>query len=197
MPNKFHVFALSAVMAVPALTGCQRISQHSAAWPDQVLALLGKEKKPEPHVEDTAEVSKAAQLRLEKLLNHLPANQWVYLENAQQGTADLQNKSDQNVILSLRLNCKITSQRPSFSLSGADGKTLLNAYDDSAGAVQFLLDNKNFGNPFDLHHAKKLENFKLALMSAKNIKIFNASKLYAFQNNQAELLQKPVSCREP
>ena len=97
----------------------------------------------------------------------------------------------------MRLNCKITSQRPSFSLSGADGKTLLNAYDDSAGAVQFLLDNKNFGNPFDLHHAKKLENFKLALISAKNIKIFNASKLYAFQNNQAELLQKPVSCREP
>ena len=43
-------------------------------------------------------------------------------------------------------------------------------------------------------NAKKLDAFKVALMKAKVVKVFNASKLYTFENAKAELLDKPVSC---
>ena len=39
---------------------------------------------------------------------------------------------------------------------------------------QFLLDNKNYGNPFELVNLKNYPNFKTALKKAKTIKIFNA-----------------------
>ena len=99
-------------------------------------------------------------------------------------------------MLFFRLNCKIPSQKQSFTIQNKDGQDILKAHDPQAGSIQFLLDNKNFANPFDAVNAKKLEPFKTALKTAKVIKIFNASKLYTFQNGHAELLEKPVSCKE-
>ncbi len=191
-----NTYRIVCIALLASLSGCHSLSKASTRISDQVLDLLGKEKAPEITQPTLDELNKAAQERLEKLLNNMPVNQWVYLDNPQLGSADLQNKSSSYYTLSLRLNCKISSQRPDFKLLSADGQTLLKAYDDSAGTVQFLLDNKNYGNPFDLHSRKKLDSFKSALASAKVIKIFNASKLYSFQNQQAELLEKPVSCAE-
>ena len=123
-------------------------------------------------------------------------NQWVYLENEKQGIYQLQNKSTEGFVLSLRLNCKISSHPPTFELQDAQGKRILYGYDKEAGQIQFLLDNKNYGNPFDPFQRQTLSRFQQQLASAKVIKLFHASKLYRFQNQNAELLSKPVSCRE-
>ena len=185
------IFGLSLV----ALSGCQMISKTSTKVTDSVMGMFGQEKSPELDAQSILDLAKASQEKLEHLLANMPKNEWVYLENPQLGTAELQNKATNNHVLSLALNCKIETQRPSFSLQNANGQVILKAYDDSAGQIQFLLDNKNFGNPFQTYQSKQLESFKTALKQAKVIKIFNASKLYSFQNTHAELLEKPVNCK--
>ena len=134
--------------------------------------------------------------KYKQLSANLPLNQWVYLENEKQGIYQLQNKSTEGFVLSLRLNCKISSHPPTFELQDAQGKRILYGYDKEAGQIQFLLDNKNYGNPFDPFQRQSLSRFQQQLASAKVIKLFHASKLYRFQNQNAELLSKPVSCRE-
>lgn len=186
----------AALLAALALSGCHRLSKPDEDFSSRMLALFSKDKAPAIEMPEVAELAKQAQAQRDKLLNHLPKNQWVYIENPPQGTADVQNKNDQDFILSLRLNCKISSQHPAFSLSAADGSIVLKAYDSSSGAVQFLLDNKNYGNPFDPYSTKKIAGFQTALAAAKVIKVFSASKLYSFQNQHAELLNNPASCRE-
>ncbi|WP_322898862.1 hypothetical protein [Acinetobacter tianfuensis] len=184
-------------MILSSLSACQSISKSAEHVSGKVLDVLGLEKKPEIDAQSMLDLAKEAQQKYEQLRANLPKNQWVYLENPQLGTADLQNQSNDLNILSLHLNCKSAAQRASFTLTGRDGKIILKAYDDSAGQIQFLLDSKNFGNPFSLYSTQKLEDFKKALPAAKTIKIFNASKLYSFQNQRAELLFQPVSCTSP
>lgn len=185
------IFGLSLV----ALSGCQMISKTSHKVTGSVMGMLGQEKAPELDAQSVLDLAKASQEKLEQLLANMPKNEWVYLENPQLGTAELQNKSTDNSVLSLAFNCKIDSQHPSFSLQNANGQVILKAYDDSAGQIQFLLDNKNFGNPFQMYQSKQIEGFKTALKQAKVIKIFNASKLYSFQNKYPERLENPVNCK--
>jgi hypothetical protein len=90
----------------------------------------------------------------------------------------------------------VTSQKPTFSIENRDGQVILKAYDEEqAGQIQFLLDNKNYGNIFGLGQAKQLAAFKTQVLHAKVIKIYNQGKLYSFNNHKAELLSKPVSCK--
>ena len=98
-------------------------------------------------------------------------------------------------MLLLRLNCTLPSQKSGFILRNAEGQEILNADAKQAEPIQFLLDNQNFGNPFQLSHQQKMAAFKTTLHKAKAIKIFNAGKLYTFQNGHAELLTRPVSCK--
>ena len=182
-------------LSLVALSGCQMISKTSHKVTDSVMGILGQEKAPELDAQSVLDLAKASQEKLEQLLANMPKNEWVYLENPQLGTTELQNKATDNTVLSLAFNCKIDSQRPSFSLQNANGQFILKAYDDSAGQIQFLLDNKNFGNPFQTYQSQQLEGFKTALKQAKVIKIFNASKLYSFQNKYPERLENPVNCK--
>ena len=108
----------------------------------------------------------------------------------------LQNKSEDQSILSFGFNCQIDTQRPTFYLYNANGEQILTAYDEKLGQIQFLLDNKNYLNPFSRYSTQKLEIFKKELATAKIIKIYHAGHLYRFENQQAELLTKPVSCQE-
>ncbi|VTX60983.1 Uncharacterised protein [Acinetobacter ursingii] len=118
------------------------------------------------------------------------------MKNKTQDVYILQNKSDDQSILSFRFNCQMSTQKPTFYLYNAKGEQILSAYDDKLGQIQFLLDNKNYLNPFNLYSSQKLETFKKELVTAKTIKIYHAGHLYRFENQHAELLNKPVSCQE-
>lgn len=188
--------ALTCIVIFSSLIGCQTISKTSNQVSDKVMGMFGKEKMPEIDKKGTVDISKTTQQQLETLLNTMTKNQWVLIENDQQGTSTLKNKSTDQFTLSLKLNCNVANQRPTFNLTNAEGQVILKAHDSNSGQIQFLLDNKNYGNPFDISNSTKFQSFKTAIGQAKVIKIFNASKLYTFQNNKAELLTKAVSCRD-
>ena len=196
MNVKLPILLLSTAIAC---TGCQtakKVSSGVSKTTEKVKSLvgLGEAKIPEIDKKGVVDVSKATLEKLEQMKINMPTGQWVYIENDLQGIYTLQNKSTDGNILYLRLNCKITTQKTSFSIEDKDGKALLKAHDPEAGQVQFLIDNKNYGNPFDLVNAKKMPTFKTALSKAKSIKVFNNAKLYTFANGKAELLEKPVTC---
>lgn len=196
MKTKLPLLLLSTVIVC---TGCQtvkKVSDGVSKTTDKVKSLvgLGEPKVPEIDKKGVVDVSKTTLEKLEQMKINMPTGQWVYIENDLQGIYTLQNKSTDGNILYFRLNCKITTQKTSFSIEDKDGKELLKAHDPQAGQVQFLIDNKNYGNPFDLINAKKMPTFKTALTKAKTIKIFNNSKLYTFANDKSELLTKPVTC---
>ncbi len=179
------------------LTACQSVSKAQNTVSHKITGLFGhNEKLPEIDPKGIVDISKATIEQYEQLSANLPLNQWVYLENEKQGIYQLQNKSTEGFVLSLRLNCKISSHPPTFELQDAQGKRILYGYDKEVGQIQFLLDNKNYGNPFDPYQRQNLSRFQQQLASAQVIKLFHAGKLYRFQNQNAELLSKPVSCRE-
>lgn len=151
---------------------------------------------PEIDAQGIVDLSKASLEQYEQLSATLPLNQWVYLENEKQGTYQLRNTSTEGLTLFFGLNCKISQHQPTFHLQDLRGKVLLKAHDENVGHIQFLLDNKNYRNPFDPYQHKNLPHFQQQLAQAKVIKIFNAGKLYTFQNQNAVLLSKPTSCRE-
>ena len=160
---------------ITQMTACQSISTAQTTVSDKITGLFGhNEKLPEIDPKGIVDISKATIEQYEQLSANLPLNQWVYLENEKQGIYQLQNKSTEGFVLS----------------------RILYGYDKEAGQIQFLLDNKNYGNPFDPFQRQTLSRFQQQLASAKVIKLFHASKLYRFQNQNAELLSKPVSCRE-
>ena len=189
---------LSLISVVTAqLTACQSVSKAQNTVSHKITGLLGNhEKLPEIDQKGIVDISKATIEQYEQLSANLPLNQWVYLENENQGIYQLQNKSTEGFVLSLRLNCKSSSHPPTFELQDAQGKRILYGYDKAAGQIQFLLDNKNYGNPFDPFQHQTLSRFQQQLASAQVIKLFHAGKLYRFQNQNAALLSKPVSCRE-
>lgn len=190
---------LCSGFSLVVLTGCESISKTTSTVSSKTLSLIGlgdKDKIPEINKKGVVDISKTTLEQIEKLTQNMPTGQWVYIENDLQGIYNLQNKSKTGEMLLLRLNCKNPAQRPGFIIQNAEGQDILKAHDPQTGTVQFLLDNKNFSNPFELINIKKLGQFKTALQSAKMIKIFHASKLYSFENGQAELLSKPVTCKE-
>lgn len=157
---------------------------------------LGEKEAPEIDKKGVVDVSKTTLEQIEKLTQNMPVGQWVYIENDLQGIYNLQNKSKDGHMLFLRLNCKNPAQRPGFTIQNKDGQDILKAHDPQAGSIQFLLDNKNYSNPFELAQLKNYPNFKTAIKKAKVIKIFNASTLYTFENGQADQLDKQVTCKE-
>lgn len=193
MNSSFLILSSLALGILLSLSGCQTINKTTAkvgGW------WGGKTAVPEVNAQGVVDISKSTLNQLEQLSEHMPKNQWVYMKNKKEQVYSLQNKSAQDILLSFRLNCQHPGQKPTFYLYDAEGNTLLQAYDPKAGQIQFLLDNKNYGNPFDLYNRQKLERFKAALKTAQIIKIYHAATLYTFQNGHAELLEQPVSCRD-
>lgn len=193
--NTFKTFILCTCLSIFALSGCETVSKTSSKAMS-MIGLADKNKVPEIDKKGVVDISKTTLEQMEKLTQNMPAGQWVYVENDLQGIYNLQNKSKDGHMLLLRLNCKNPAQRPGFIIQNKEGQDILKAHDPQAGAIQFLIDNKNYSNPFELVNIKKLNQFKTALKTAKTIKIFNASKLYTFENGKSELLTKPVTCKE-
>lgn len=190
-------YALFFVAALTSATGCQSISETSSKVSNKALSMIGlgdNEKVPEINQKGVVDISKTTLEQIEKLTTNMPTGQWVYIENDLQGIYNLQNKAKDGHMLFMRLNCKNTTQKSGFSIQNKDGQEILKSSDLQAGAIQVLLDNKNYSNPFDAVNLKNLNLFKVALKKAKVIKVFNASTLYTFENNKADLLDKPVSC---
>lgn len=193
MKNYFLKSICLGLIPFICLTGCQSISKATHKVGSMVE--LSKDEVPQANPKGVVDVSDSNIDPLEQLAENLPAEQWSYIENKKQGIYSLKNKSKTGDILSLKLNCNVTSQKPTFSIENTDGQVLLKAYDQQAGQIQFLLDNKNYGNIFELGQAKQLATFKNQVTHAKVIKIYNRGKLYSFSNNKAELLSKSVSCK--
>lgn len=197
LKNKLILLTICSTLG---FTGCHSISKTTSKMGNKALSMIGlgdKEVKvPEIDKQGVVDISKTTLEQIEKLTQNMPTGEWVYIENDLQGIYNLQNKSKDGNMLFLRLNCKNPAQRPGFILQNKDGQEILKAHDPQAGAIQFLLDNKNYGNPFELINLKNYPNFKTAIKKAKIIKIFNASKLYTFENGQAEQLDKQVTCKE-
>ncbi len=190
-------YALFFVAALTSATGCQSISETSSKVSNKALSMIGlgdNEKVPEINQKGVVDISKTTLEQIEKLTTNMPTGQWVYIENDLQGIYNLQNKAKDGHMLFMRLNCKNTTQKSGFSIQNKDGQEILKSSDLQAGAIQVLLDNKNYSNPFDAVNLKNLNLFKVALKKAKVIKVFNASTLYTFENDKADLLDKPVSC---
>lgn len=187
------ILVLSTILTV---SGCQTISETSTKVSEKALSMvgLGEKKVPEIDKKGVVDISKTTLEQIEQLTQNMPVGQWVYIENDLQGIYNLQNKAKDGHMLFMRLNCKNAAQKPSFAIHNAEGQEILKSSDMQVGAIQVLLDNKNYSNPFDLVNMKKLDAFKAALKKAQVVKIFNASKLYTFENGKAELLDKPVSC---
>ena len=177
------------------LSACQTISK-TASKAGSMIGLGDKAKVPEIDAKGVVDISKTTLEQIQQLTLNMPTGQWVYIENDLQGIYSLQNKSKDGFLLFLKLNCKIPSQQATFNIQNASGQEILRAHDDSIGSIQFLLDNKNYGNPFSEINPKKLETFKTDLKKTKVLKIFNASKLYTFQNDKSELLDKSVTCKD-
>lgn len=178
-------------------TACQTISTNTSKATEKIGSWFGmteKNKMPEINDKGMVDISKTNLEQLEQLTLNMPTGQWVYIENDLQASYSLQNKSEEGYILSFKLNCKLPNQKASFSVLDKSRQEILRAHDRHSGSIQFLLDNKNYANPFNEINPKKLEKFKTDLKTTKVIKIFNSSKLYKFQNNKAELLDKKVSC---
>ncbi|NHB59313.1 hypothetical protein [Acinetobacter shaoyimingii] len=197
--SQFKTVFLCSTLSFFALTGCESVSKTSSKVSSKALSMIGlgdKNKVPEIDKKGVVDISKTTLEQIEKLTQNMPTGQWVYIENDLQGIYNLQNKSKDGHMLLLRLNCKNPAQRPGFIIQNKEGQDILKAHDPQAGAIQFLVDNKNYSNPFDLVNIKKLDQFKTVLKTAKVIKIFNASKLYTFENGKSELLTKPVTCKE-
>lgn len=193
MIQPFKILLLS-IGILSSVSACQTVSKATStvgAWVG-----LGDQSAKIPQVDKkgTVDMSKTTLEQAQQLALQMPRDQWVYLENDQQGIYQLQNKSQTGQILTFKLNCKIATQKSGFTLQDAEGKVLLKSQDATAGAIQFLLDNKNYGDPFAEINPQHLARFKTDLKKTKVIKIFNASKLYAFQNGKAEQLEKPISC---
>lgn len=197
LKTPINVLILSTCFAI---SGCQSISKATSKVSDKALSMIGlgdKEVKvPEIDKQGVVDISKTTLEQIEKLTQNMPIGKWVYIENDLQGIYTLQNKAKDGNMLFLRLNCKNSAQKPGFTIQNKDGQDILKAHDPQAGSIQFLIDNKNYGNPFDLVNIKKIDTFKATVKKAKVIKIFNASKLYTFENGQGDLLDKPVSCKE-
>ena len=193
-------FLTLTICCACVMTGCQSISKTTSKVTDKALAMVGlgdKEMKaPEIDKQGVVDISKTTLEQIEQLTQNMPTGQWVYIENDLQGIYTLQNKAKDGHMLFLRLNCKNPAQRPGFMIQNKDGQDILKSHDPQAGTIQFLLDNKNYGNPFELINLKNYPNFKTVIQKAKTIKIFNASTLYTFQNDQADLLNKQVTCKE-
>lgn len=201
MPSKIQLksIVLCSALCLFGLTGCETVSKTSSKVSNKALSMIGlgdKAKAPEIDKKGVVDISKTTLEQIEKMTQNMPTGQWVYIENDLQGIYNLQNKAKDGHMLLLRLNCKNTSQKPGFVIQNPDGQEILKAHDAQAGSIQFLLDNKNYSNPFDIVNIKKIDAFKVAVKKAKVIKIFNASKLYTFENNKAEMLDKPVTCKE-
>ena len=189
--------ALLLMTTLLSTTGCQSISDTSSKVSNKALSMIGlgdKEKVPEIDQKGVVDISKTTLEQIEKLTANMPTGQWVYIENDLQGIYNLQNKAKDGHMLLMRLNCKNSAQKSGPSIQNKDGQEILKSSDPQAGAIQVLLDNKNYSNPFDTVNLKKLDTFKAALKKAKVIKVFNASKRYTFENGKAELLDQPVSC---
>ncbi|WP_111895900.1 hypothetical protein [Acinetobacter sp. MB5] len=175
------------------LTGCQTVSKATHKVGNMIG--LSQEDVPQANKKGVVDVSDSNISQLEQLTENLPNDQWSYIENKKQDIYNLKNKTKTGDVLSLKLNCNVANQKPTFSIENSDGQVVLKAYDEQAGQIQFLLDNKNYGNIFGLGQAKQLAAFKTQVTQAKVIKIYNKGKLYSFNNHKAELLSKPVSCR--
>ena len=149
-----QISIILAIGSTITLTGCQTISETSSKVSNKALSMIGlgdKElKAPEIDKKGVVDISKTTLEQIEKLTQNMPTGQWVYIENDLQGIYNLQNKSKDGNMLFLRLNCKNSAQRPGFILHNKEGQEILKAHDPQAGSVQFLLDNKNYGNPFEL-----------------------------------------------
>lgn len=191
------LFTSLSIISLLNTTGCQTITETSSKVGDKALSMVGlsrKDKIPEIDKKGIVDISKTTLEQIEKLRQNMPVGQWTYIENDLQGIYDLQNKAADGNMLFMRLNCKNSVQKPSLSVQNNDGTEVVNSNHPDSNALQVLLDNKNYGNPFSLANQKKLDTFKSDLQKAKVVKIFNASKLYTFQNGKAELLNKPVTC---
>lgn len=193
MPNSLLKSLCTLFIPLFCITGCQTVSKATHKVGSMVG--LGKEEAPQANKKGVVDVSDSNINQLEQLTENLPTDQWSYIENKKQDIYNLKNKSKTGDVLSLKLNCNVASQKPTFSIENSDGQVVLKAYDEQAGQIQFLLDNKNYGNIFGLGQAKQLAAFKTQVTHAKMIKIYNQGKLYSFNNSKAELLNKPVSCK--
>ncbi|WP_252053643.1 hypothetical protein [Acinetobacter silvestris] len=153
------------ICSVVAISGCHTISKTSNQVKDMVG--LGEKKMPELDQKGVVDVSKTTLEKIEQMTLNMPTVQWVYIENDLHGIYTLQNKSVDGNMLLLRLNCKMPSQKSGFILRNKAGQDILKAHDEQAGPIQFLLDNKNYTNPFHLSNSKKIEAFKTALKKPK------------------------------
>ncbi len=110
-------------LCLTQMTACQSISTAQTTVSNKITGLFGhNEKLPEIDPKGIVDISKATIEQYEQLSANLPLNQWVYLENEKQGIYQLQNKSTEGFVLSLRLNCKISSHplRLSFKMRKAN-----------------------------------------------------------------------------
>ncbi len=190
IPRTLMILAL-----VSHLSACQSISKSASKTTNTFASWLGlKSKVPKIDAHGMVDMSKTSLEQMQELRQNMPADQWVYLENDLQGIYTLQNKSKDGYILSFKLNCKRENQKTGFNILDQSGQVILAVPASHNTTIQFLLDNKNYANPFIEINPKKLERFKADLKTTQVIKIFNSSKLYKFQNNKVQLLDKPVSC---
>lgn len=187
----FTYIFLSFVM-LSQLNACQTLSKTK----DKVGALLGDTDIPEIDKKGIVDLSRVNASQLEQFQQNMPKDQWIYSKDKKQDIYTLQNRSQNNFILSLRLKCQLANQQSGFTLYSPQNERILTAYDAKAGPFQFLLDDKNYGNPFNPYTNQPLNQFSKALNQAKVIKLYHAGTLYTFRNHHAELLSQPVSCHE-
>lgn len=185
---------LIASLSLCGLSACQTVSKATTKAGSWIGLGDSKTKVPEIDKEGVIDISETTFEQIQNLTLNMPKGQWLYIENEKQGVYALQNKSEDEFVLSFKLNCKIPSQQPTFDIQDKNGKIVLTGLDSQYGTIQFLLDNTNYGNPFIQIKSDKLDIFKAKLNTTQTIKIFNSGKLYTFANQKNELLDKLVTC---
>lgn len=156
-----------------------------------------------------------SQQEMSAFMKKLPADGWVLL--SYQGALQLLNYSNKEYILNLRLNC--TDGHPGYLIEYSDdyrdgdwgGLDFVSSGKDDGKDVHFLLDGKDYKDPFAGTGTPGLKAFSEALKKAQKLTISaydmemnpetgkNEPKLNRsidFKLARPELLESAVSCGE-
>jgi hypothetical protein len=140
---------------------------------------------------------------------------WVLLQN--KGSKYLCNFSNPDYVLFLPVNCLNKSQKPNYLIEFSNnyregdygGIDFDSSRSDNYKKKIFLIDDVEFGNPFEKFDVKIFENFKNALRKGKivTIKFFDSAynsetgdegldlnREISFALANGELLETPIDC---
>ena len=190
-------------LILPLVLAFCGITQHAMAQQDD-----------KNMIEVPASLAETEQLAWKK---QLPTDGWLLLRFPEQGDR-LLNLSNREYVLHLWLTCAGNSKEPpgylvEYSDAYRDGDfggiDFVSSHNDDGREIHFLLDGKDYGNPFAKQDQSKFTDFATALKKATKLSLSvydnemnpetgkdepKLNRSIDFKMAHSALLEKPVNC---